>query len=76
MQILGICTKNEVFYIAFLNIFVAYIHFIDIFIAIIYIYFSSIYFPNICLATNTPLAEACESECVTPLPSPITYKSL
>ncbi len=22
-------------------------------------------------ATNTPLAEACDSECVTPLPSPI-----
>lgn len=76
MQILGICTKNEVFNIAFLNIFMLYIRFIDIFIVIIYMCFLSIYFPNICLATNTPLAEACESECVTPLPSPITYKSL
>ena len=28
------------------------------------------------LATYTPLAEACESECVTPLPSPIIYNPL
>ena len=33
-------------------------------------YISSIIF----LATYTPLAEACDNECVTPLPSPIMYK--
>ena len=32
--------------------------------------------PRISLATNTPLAEAWESECVTPLPSPIMYRPL
>jgi len=31
---------------------------------------------RICLATCTPLADACESECVTPLPSPMTYSPL
>ena len=30
--------------------------------------------PAMSRATNTPLALACESECVTPLPSPIRYR--
>ena len=36
--------------------------FIDNAIEILDIYVLYIYSPNICLATNTPLAEACESE--------------
>ena len=31
-------------------------------------------FAAICLATYTPLAEAWDSECVMPLPSPIIYR--